>query len=76
MTIAVISQIDLREFKVWGNGLENLNKLKMQNLTDEFENFVCDVYPDGCTDTELNNLLEYEIQNFVDNYLRGDYGTI
>ena len=55
----VTSEINLRNFEGWNGAKDTLSTLTTQQL-DTLENLLEDVYPDGMTDTQLNDILWFE----------------
>ena len=55
----IISDTDLRNFGAWSGGKDTMDELTLEEL-DQLEPIIVDAYPDGMTDTELNDLLWFE----------------
>lgn len=55
----ITSDINLRNFKFWSEAASHANELSLEQL-DELENMLIDMYPDGMTDTELNDLMWFD----------------
>lgn len=51
---------DLWSFEPWSGAEETLDKIKDANLMDELDSLLEDMYPDGITETELNDLLRFD----------------
>ena len=49
----------LRNFQFWSGARENAAELTMEQL-DELESILEDIYPDGMSDTEINDLMWFE----------------
>ena len=57
----IISETSLDRFEAWSGGRDTLNTLIEKDLCDRLEAMLeNDIFPDGCTDTELNDLLWFE----------------
>ena len=56
----ITSEISLRNFEAWEGGRYTLNKLIELDKCDELEFILEDLYPDGLTDTQLNDILWFE----------------
>lgn len=57
----------LEQFEAWSGGEDTLEELREKDLCDRLEQIIeCDIYPDGCTDTELNDLLWFERDTIAD----------
>ena len=55
----ITCEINLRNFEGWSGAKDTLSVLTTQQL-DTLENLLEDVYPDGMTDTQLNDILWFE----------------
>ena len=47
-------------FEAWGGAVETLNRICEEDKIEALESFLEELYPDGMTDTELNDLLWFE----------------
>lgn len=57
----IISETSLDRFEAWSGGKDTLDVLIEKDLCDQLEAMLeNDIFPDGCTDTELNDLLWFE----------------
>ena len=56
----IIMDTSLENFEAWSGAISTLNTLKEKDLCDRLESMLEDLYPDGMTDTELNDLLWFE----------------
>ena len=56
----IYCDISLERFEAWSGGEDTLDVLREKDLCDQLENILEDIFPDGCTDTELNDLLWFE----------------
>ena len=56
----ITSEMSLRNFKAWAGGKVTLNKLIELDKCDELEFILDDLYPDGLTETELNDMLWFD----------------
>ena len=57
----IISETSLDRFEAWSGGRDTLDVLIEKDLCDQLEDVLeNDIFPDGCTDTELNDLLWFE----------------
>lgn len=51
----------LENFEAWSGGYDTLEVLREKDLCDRLEQILeCDIFEDGCTDTELNDFLWFE----------------
>ena len=56
----IIMETSLENFEAWSGGRDTLNTLREKDLCDRLEFILDELYPDGMTDTELNDLLWFE----------------
>lgn len=57
----ITKEISLENFEAWSGGRDTLDVLVEKDLCDQLEAMLeNDIFPDGCTDTELNDLLWFE----------------
>lgn len=55
----IYSEKSLRNFKFWNGAKENANELTSAQL-DAVENILEYMYPDGMSETEINNLFWFD----------------
>lgn len=58
--MTIKSDISLEEFEAWSGGKSTLDRIINEGKCDELESMLEDLYPDGMTDTELNDLLWFD----------------
>lgn len=58
--MTIKSEISLENFQAWSGGKDTLNRIINEGKCDELESMLEEMYPDGMTDTELNDLLWFE----------------
>ena len=56
----ITSEMSLKNFKAWAGGKVTLNKLIELDKCDELEFILDDLYPDGLSDTQLNDILWFD----------------
>lgn len=57
----IIIETSLENFEAWSGGADTLNTLIEKDLCERLEYIIeNDIFPDGCTDTELNDFLWFE----------------
>ena len=56
----VISEIGLREFNAWSGAADTQKTIIENNKEDEFDRLIDELYPDGLSDTQLNDILWFE----------------
>ena len=53
-------ELDLRSFEAWSGAVPTLNRIIDEGKCEDLEFILDDFYPDGMTETELNDLLWFE----------------
>ena len=56
----ITSEMSLKNFKAWSGAVDTLNKLIELDKCDDLEFILEDEYPNGLTDTQLNDLLWFD----------------
>ena len=56
----IISEKNLRDFNAWYGAIETKNLILDAGLEEEFEDLIEEIYPDGLTDTQLNDILWFD----------------
>ena len=56
----ITSEMSLKNFKAWSGAKDTLNKLIELDKCDELEFILEDLYPNGLTETQLNDILWFE----------------
>ena len=61
MTISY--ELDLNSFQAWSGAKDTLDRIQREGKCGELENVLEEVYPDGMTETELNDLLWFDSES-------------
>ena len=56
----IISETNLLNFEAWSGAVYTKNTIIEHGKVDQFEQLIEDIYPDGLTDTQLNDILWFE----------------
>ena len=56
----ITSEISLKNFKAWSGAKDTLNKLIELDKCEELEFILDDLYPNGMTETQLNDILWFD----------------
>ena len=56
----ITSEMSLKNFKAWSGAKDTLNKLIELDKCDELEFILDDLYPNGLTETQLNDILWFD----------------
>ena len=54
------TETNLRDFNAWGGAINTKNIILDAGLEEEFAEIIDELYPDGISDTELNDLLWFD----------------
>ena len=58
--MTIKSEISLENFEAWSGGRSTLNRIINEGKCSQLESMLEEMYPDGMTDTELNDLLWHD----------------
>ena len=58
--MTITYELDLNSFQAWSGAKETLERIQREGKCTELENVLEELYPDGMTETELNDLLWFE----------------
>lgn len=53
-------ELDLNTFEAWSGGEDTLNRIIENGLVNEFEEMLEECYPDGMSETQLNDILRFD----------------
>lgn len=53
-------EFDLASFQAWSGAVDTKNRIIEEGKEREFENLMEDCYPEGMTETQMNDLLRFE----------------
>jgi len=56
----VHSDLSIRDFEAWSGAVDTKKRIIDEGLCDEFDSLIEELYPDGLTDTQLNDILWFE----------------
>jgi len=56
----IITETSIDQFKPWSGAVDTFNRIKEAELLSELESQLEELYPEGMTDTELNDLLWFD----------------
>ena len=58
--MTITYELDLNRFEAWSGAKETLERIQCEGKCGLLEQILDDIYPDGMTETELNDLLWFE----------------
>lgn len=58
--MTIYTEMSLEDFEAWSGAVDTLNRIINEGKCEVLENILEDLYPEGMTDTELNDLLWFE----------------
>ena len=56
----IILEKSLLNFEAWSGAISTKNTIIEHDKTDQFEQLIEEIYPEGLTDTQLNDILWFE----------------
>lgn len=56
----IIQELGIGEFEAWSGGESTKDRIVEANKEAEFDSLIEELYPDGLTDTQLNDILWFE----------------
>ena len=61
--MTITYELDLNRFEAWSGAKETLERIQREGKCEELENVLEGLYPDGMTETELNDLLWFDSES-------------
>ena len=61
--MTITYELDLNSFNAWSGAVDTLDRIQREGKCEELENILEDLYPDGMTETELNDLLWFDSES-------------
>ena len=61
------TETNLRNFEAWAGAIDTKNLILDAGLEEEFEMLIEELYPEGLTDTELNDILWFDSDWILEN---------
>ena len=58
--MTIKTETNLRNFEAWSGAIETKNLILDAGLEEEFEELIEEIYPDGLSDTKLNDILWFD----------------
>lgn len=58
--MTITYELDLNRFQAWSGAKDTLERIQREGKCEALENILDELYPDGMTETELNDLLWFE----------------
>ena len=62
----ITKEISLENFEAWSGAVYTLDRIIDENKCDQLEYMLEELYPDGMTETELNDLLWFETETLFE----------
>lgn len=56
----IISEKSFKQFQPWAGAVDTFDRIIREDKADEMEAHIEELYPDGITDTQLNDLLWFD----------------
>lgn len=64
MTISY--EFNIEKFEAWSGGKDTKEDIIRNNKEEEFTTYVEDIFPEGCTETEMNDFLWFDRDNIYE----------
>lgn len=64
--MTITYELDLNSFQAWSGAKDTLDRIQREGKCEELENMLEELYPDGMTETELNDLLWFDSESVYD----------
>ena len=61
--MTITYELDLNSFQAWSGAVDTLERIQREGKCAELENVLEELYPDGMTETELNDLLWFDSES-------------
>lgn len=61
--MTITYELDLNSFQAWSGAVDTLERIQREGKCEELENILEELYPDGMTETELNDLLWFDSES-------------
>ena len=61
--MTITYELDLNRFEAWSGAKETLERIQCEGKCSLLEQILEDIYPDGMTETELNDLLWFDSES-------------
>ena len=61
--MTITYDLDLNSFQAWSGAKDTLDRIQREGKCEELENVLEELYPDGMTETELNDLLWFDSES-------------
>lgn len=58
--MTITYELDLESFEAWSGAVDTLERVRREGKCEELESILEDLYPEGMSDTELNDLFWFE----------------
>ena len=61
--MTITYELDLNSFQAWSGAIDTLERIQREGKCAELETVLEELYPDGMTETELNDLLWFDSES-------------
>ena len=61
--MTITYELDLNSFQAWNGAVDTLERIQREGKCEAWENILEELYPDGMTETELNDLLWFDSES-------------
>ena len=67
--MTITKELDLDNFEAWSGAVSTLDRIRSEGKQSDLECILEELYPDGMTETELNDLLWFEDETVLHEWL-------
>ena len=58
----IVKEISVEDFEGWSGANDTIEVIEKAGKVDEFDNLIEEIYPDGLSETSLNDLLRFDYE--------------
>ena len=58
----IVKEISIEDFEGWSGANDTIDVIEKAGKVDEFDNLIEELYPDGLSETSLNDLLRFDYE--------------
>lgn len=66
--MTITTEVSLENFEAWSGAICRLDTLREKGACDEVERYLEEIFPDGMSDTDVNDYLWFEVEDDFPQY--------
>jgi hypothetical protein len=59
----IINELSIINFEAWDGAKDTQKRIIEEGKVNDFDSYIYELFPDGLTDTELNDILWFDSEN-------------